>query len=234
MSRNFLTSFLQRLHHGVLDGQTVPPDAVAGHRARLAAFRRAGLQGLVLSDNRNIRATSVALVAAAHAIFLWAWIASAPVRPTDSPTRDLQVSVISVRRPEPFLPNGLLKPAIDFVPAPDIRIEEPPAPSSVEQVNSASMVNVLAPRPDPTRPNPTPVMQIHSGRPGSKATVLLQILVLPDGSVADAKVFKTSGQRTLDAFAIEFAKANWRYIPAIANGRPIRYWTTVLVPIALT
>lgn len=87
---------------------------------------------------------------------------------------------------------------------------------------------VLAPRPDPEHLNPTyPIRQGERGpSPGS---VILKILVLADGSVADATVEKTSGASDADESAITFVKTQWKFLPALLKGNPIRYRTTVAV-----
>jgi hypothetical protein len=79
------------------------------------------------------------------------------------------------------------------VPEPSLPVMEPPAisiqtdvPTSAPAAASASVV--LASRPDPADPNPLPAFaEIGAGNGAAVATVL-KIMVLPDGSVADAVV----------------------------------------------
>lgn len=63
-------------------------------------------------------------------------------------------------------------------------------------------------------------------------TLRLRLLVLPDGSVFDAKVEKSTGEAEIDQIAIGWIRGNWRYLPATVNGRPITAWTTVIVRFA--
>jgi TonB family protein len=50
--------------------------------------------------------------------------------------------------------------------------------------------------------------------------VLIQLQVLPDGSVGDARILKSSGSSQLDAGALVSA-GYWRYRPAMHNGMPV-------------
>jgi protein TonB len=50
--------------------------------------------------------------------------------------------------------------------------------------------------------------------------VQIQLTVLPDGSVGDVKILKSSGSPQLDAGALVSA-GYWRYRPAMHNGMPV-------------
>jgi periplasmic protein TonB len=58
--------------------------------------------------------------------------------------------------------------------------------------------------------------------------VLVQLTVLPDGSVGDAKIVKSSGSPQLDASAL-VGVGYWRYRPAMRNGKPVAANVTVRV-----
>jgi TonB family protein len=58
--------------------------------------------------------------------------------------------------------------------------------------------------------------------------VLVQLAVLPDGSVGDARILKSSGSPQLDASALVSA-GYWRYRPALRNGKPVAANVTVKV-----
>ena len=108
---------------------------------------------------------------------------------------------------------------------PDIVIARD-TPDAAPPALAASLV--LAPRPDPEHPNPGfTTGQDEQGQ--SSGSVILKILVLADGSIADAMVQKTSGRPETDQSAIAFVKAQWKFLPALLEGNPIRYWTTVAV-----
>jgi TonB family protein len=50
--------------------------------------------------------------------------------------------------------------------------------------------------------------------------VLVQLTVLPEGSVGDAKIVKSSGSPQLDASAL-VSVGYWRYRPAMRDGKPV-------------
>jgi TonB family protein len=58
--------------------------------------------------------------------------------------------------------------------------------------------------------------------------LLIQLLVLPDGSVGDVRIVKSSGSAQLDAGALVSA-GNWRYRPAMQGGKPVAAKVTVRV-----
>jgi TonB family protein len=58
--------------------------------------------------------------------------------------------------------------------------------------------------------------------------VLVQLTVLPDGSIGDAKILKSSGSPQLDASAL-VSVGYWRYRPAMRNGKPVAANVTVRV-----
>ena len=60
----------------------------------------------------------------------------------------------------------------------------------------------------------------------AEGTVSLRFLVDTDGSVADAQVAKSSGDRSLDE-AARVAIAKCRFTPGMANGKPTRAWVPV-------
>ncbi|MCS7233653.1 MAG: energy transducer TonB [Synergistetes bacterium] len=51
--------------------------------------------------------------------------------------------------------------------------------------------------------------------------VVLDIEVLPDGSVGEVKIVESSGYELLDKAASEEVK-NWQFIPAYRNGKPVK------------
>ncbi|MFC5478944.1 M56 family metallopeptidase [Massilia suwonensis] len=60
----------------------------------------------------------------------------------------------------------------------------------------------------------------------AEGTVTLRFLVDTDGSVADALVLKSSGDRSLDE-AARVAIAKCRFTPGTAGGQPVRAWVPV-------
>ena len=64
---------------------------------------------------------------------------------------------------------------------------------------------------------------------GEQGKVILQFVVGVDGRVHDAKVIKSSGYPQLDNAALDAVTKNWRYRPAIKDGKPIAVKTKVAI-----
>lgn len=91
-------------------------------------------------------------------------------------------------------------------------------------VASAHEPVIIPPHVDATnKDNPPPVYPRLARRLGQEGTVVLELLILPDGSVGDLRVKTSSGFPGLDKAALEAAKA-WRYVPAKRGDEPIQYW----------
>lgn len=131
--------------------------------------------------------------------------------------------------PQPIVetPKPLPEPVAEVLP--------PPAPVAVEAPKSAS--STPSPPPPPPRPadylaNPKPSYPSLSRRLGEEGTVRLNILVNPDGSVAQLELAKSSGYPRLDRSAIDTVQSSWKFEPARQGGMPVAAW--VIVPIQFT
>jgi len=62
----------------------------------------------------------------------------------------------------------------------------------------------------------------------------VEVYVLPNGRVGDARIVKSSGFERLDQSAIDEAKRNWRLVPATRDGVPFAQWYKVRVTFKLT
>ncbi len=174
-------------------------------------------------DREN--AVVVAGVVALHVLFLWLIVLSLRMPHAYIDARELQVVLAPVDRHETpiTLPQSPMVASI-----PEIVVDDD-APQNT--IAAASAALVLAPRPDPQRTNVPPTLAAVGTRAGQGAAgVVLRIYVLVDGSISEAQVVASSGRSDTDARAIDYVKANWRFIPAMLNGSAIAYWTTVNVP----
>ena len=63
--------------------------------------------------------------------------------------------------------------------------------------------------------------------------VLLDVHILPDGSVGEVRLRQTSGHRRLDEAALA-AVRRWRYVPAQRGGEAIPYWYIQPIVFSLT
>jgi protein TonB len=66
-------------------------------------------------------------------------------------------------------------------------------------------------------------------RMGIEGTVVLRVVVAPDGSPTSVVVLQSSGSDILDASALETVRTRWRFVPARRNGMPVE--DSVQVPI---
>jgi len=164
-------------------------------------------------------------------------------------TRIIEEAPKEVEKPPP--PPPKLEAPPPFVPPPDIAIEmpveapttaiqtvttvappkpapaAPPAPAPVERV-------VAAPKSDPRRPLTQPEYPPSSRRAGEAGTVVLEVYVLENGRVGDAKVKESSGFPKLDEAALREVKRSWRLLPGTENGKPIAMWGQFAVTFKLT
>ena len=83
---------------------------------------------------------------------------------------------------------------------------------------------VIPPRIDASQlDNPVPPYPPLSRRLSEQGQVLLDVYILPDGSVGEIKLKSSSGYPRLDESALATVK-RWRYVPAKRGGEPIPYW----------
>ena len=117
------------------------------------------------------------------------------------------------------------------VPKPVPEVLPPPAAEAAKSAPSASPPST-PPQPANYLANPKPPYPHLSRRLGEEGTVRLNILVNPDGSVAQLEVAKSSGYPRLDRSAIETVQSSWKFEPARQGGMPVAAW--VIVPIQFT
>ena len=99
---------------------------------------------------------------------------------------------------------------------------EPPAPAPVVPPRSdASHLN-----------NPAPAYPNVSRRLGEQGRVLFDVYILPDGTVGEIKLKRSSGYTRLDDAALAAVRA-WRYVPARRGDMPIPYWYVQPITFAL-
>ena len=119
--------------------------------------------------------------------------------------------------------------------APAREERSPPSPSEPVTARAAPAAEpAFAPKVTPPRSdaaylhNPQPHYPISARRRGEQGTVLLKVLVTPEGLAGSVSVQGSSGSTALDQAALE-AVRNWRFVPARQGTQPIEGWH--LVPI---
>ena len=77
--------------------------------------------------------------------------------------------------------------------------------------------------------NPQPTYPMAARRMGIEGTVVLRVVVAPDGTPKSVVVLQSSGHDVLDSSALETVQKRWRFVPARRNGIPVE--DSVQVPI---
>lgn len=76
--------------------------------------------------------------------------------------------------------------------------------------------------------NPAPAYPVAARRSGEQGTVVLKVLVSPDGAPARVELDQTSGSKSLDSAALDAVKG-WRFVPARRGVQNIEGWARVPV-----
>lgn len=152
-------------------------------------------------------------------------------------------------KPKPKPPPA--PPSEKAITVPDEAAEPPPAPPPVPPAASAprseqpprppsgppgppAEAPVTPPRVDASHlNNPAPQYPSLSRRMREEGRVLLDVHILPDGSVGEVRLRTTSGFRRLDDAAIA-AVQRWRYVPARQGEKAIAYWYVQPIVFSLT
>lgn len=133
-----------------------------------------------------------------------------PVEP--QPPARLEPDLLTVDEPP-------LSPTDSEETAPDA-----PAYETAGTADTAQEAALTLPRTDAAHlNNPAPHYPALSRRLGEQGRVLLDIYILPDGTVGDIKLNTSSGYPRLDKAALD-AVRSWRFVPAKRGDEPIPYW----------
>jgi len=89
-------------------------------------------------------------------------------------------------------------------------------------------------RTDPKHPLSQPPYPPTDRREGNQGSVDVEIYVMPDGRVGDARIVKSSGFERLDQATLDEARRSWRMLPASRNGEPLAQWHRLRVVFKLT
>jgi len=79
-------------------------------------------------------------------------------------------------------------------------------------------------RSDPRHPLSQPPYPPTDRREGNQGAVEVEIYVLANGRVGDARIAKSSGFERLDQVTLEEARRSWRMLPATRDGEPFAQW----------
>jgi periplasmic protein TonB len=154
------------------------------------------------------------------------------VPPDDPPPPE---PVVRIQQADPVVPEPVVK--ID-VPR-DVTIglpPEPPGPPAqrTETGSAETGIPTTAVMQDVRFPLSQPPYPPASTRNGEEGSADLEVYVLPNGRVGDARIMNTTGYERLDLAAINEAKRQWRFKPATRAGEPVAQWYKVRVVFRLT
>lgn len=149
------------------------------------------------------------------------------------------------QEPKPVTPKPVPKPVPTPAPKPTPKSTPEPsrklAPEPVQQAAPAAPAPPSQPvqqaAPAPTAPapvtpprtdaahlnNPAPQYPALSRRLGEQGRVMLDVYILPDGSVGEIKLNRSSGFPRLDNAALQAVKT-WKYVPAKRGDTAIPFW----------
>ena len=151
-----------------------------------------------------------------------------PAAPEPSKPRVVQRPKYAPLPPVPNAPpseRAVTAPPVESA-QPDQPEAAPAAPATVAAPSTSvpGPMPVILPRTDAAHlNNPAPEYPAVSRRLGEQGRVLLDIYILPDGSVGEIKLKRSSGYARLDEAGLD-AVRRWRYVPAHRGNKPIPYW----------
>jgi len=163
-----------------------------------------------------------------------ATIIEEPVRPDDPlPRVDTPLEPASV----PFLPEPDTPP-VDQDPPPDVitsrLVPVNEIPHETGTGTAEVVPQIVNARQDPRHPLSRPAYSPAEIRAGSQGSADVEVYVMPNGRVGDARILRSTGFERLDRATIEEAKRNWRLVPATRDGQPIAQWYRLRVVFKLT
>ncbi len=193
----------------------------------------------------------IGVVAAMHVGALYLIAASLGIAPplpiVKTEATILPQTVIPDEPPPRFVPTEE-RPDIPYIPMPDVPILlDDPAPGDaitatltpVDQIG-ASQPGSAAPQPvisapsiDPRRPLSRPPYPADVIRMNGEGSAVVEIYVLENGRVGDARIVKSTGWESLDKATVAEARRNWRLKPAMRDGVAIAQWHRLSVAFRL-
>lgn len=150
-----------------------------------------------------------------------------PPEPEKPKPKPKKVEPAPKPKPKPVIEAPPSERAITQEEAPQEESAPPPqqpVSTPLAEENDTMGAPVTPPREDAHQlNNPRPAYPSLSRRLREQGTVLLEILIEPDGSVGEVRIKESSGFKRLDDTAVKAVK-QWKYTPAKRGNEPIAYW----------
>lgn len=199
------------------------------------------------------RGVAFLAIIAIHVGMVWLLYSGMSRRLVDAVLGPIETRIIEEipeNKDEPPPPPPKIETPPPFVPPPDVAIEvpveaattaiqtitttAPPKPAPPVAAPAPVQRVVVAPKSDPRRPLTQPEYPPSSRRAGEAGTVVLEVYVLENGRVGEAKVKDSSGYPKLDEAALREVKRSWRLVPGTENGKAVPMWGQFAVTFKLT
>jgi periplasmic protein TonB len=181
---------------------------------------------------KSSRAVSLTLVAVLHVAIIYALASGLAHQMVELLPQNVQVNIIPPQetKNEPPPPPPTFKQPPPFVPPPDVNIDLSQAPATTA-ITAQSTQKLVDSAPVPSRRNTIsandyPPLSVKLSEEG---TVLVKVLIMPDGSVGDVQLAKSSGFQRLDDKTLDIIKNRWHYSPPTREGKPTQVWWNVRV-----
>jgi periplasmic protein TonB len=153
----------------------------------------------------------------------------APAPPSERAITLPQAPTLPASQAAPKAETNPVAPRATPLPAAERSAQPAALPATPSNRQTSSTAPLLPPRVEAGHlGNPKPVYPPISRRLGEQGQVLLEVLVLCDGTVGDLRVKTSSRHPRLDSAALD-AVRHWRFQPARRGSTPIDYW--YLLPI---
>lgn len=158
----------------------------------------------------------------------------APVKPAAPQRRIEPVSTSKTAEPKQaeILPRTVSPAPASIETAPTVAAAAPEAPRAAIESRTAA-----PPAEAPAKPplfnaaylrNPAPSYPAIARRSGDQGTVMLKVLVNPEGAPVRVELDQSSGSKPLDSAALDAVKG-WRFVPARRGTQNIEGWVRVPV-----
>lgn len=185
------------------------------------------MQATMYQAARERRFIIVALVGALHIAAIYTILVALDIVPTPLPITPVSFRYIPSTQPKTApqpLPTGpvvFTRPSDPATPPkPDFQIGSDQGPGAITNLPPGP-ADSFVPASALVGTHSTPNYPALDRRLGHEGTVHLALSIDAQGAVTGASVEQSSGYDGLDAAAIAWVKAHWRYKPALHNGTPI-------------
>ena len=186
-----------------------------------------------IANRMSRRATGLCLAALLQAGLIWALVAGLDIKlsTTFTPYIDVFIPKPAVKAPPPPVDTRERLPDEVTVPKPTFESGETPRDTALSGFTAHPA------QPGPVERGPVSLMATHTTPPyppldarlGNQGTVVLRLVIGPDGQVKAARVVRSSGFAGLDQAAQTWVVAHWRYQPAQRGGGAVESAANVAV-----